>query len=360
MTLFPVGPFQRRLLRWYAVHQRDLPWRRSKNPYHIWVSEVMLQQTQVATVGGYYRRFLQAFPGIETLAAADLQDVLKLWEGLGYYARAANLHRAARQIVAGGKKRVPRPPEAFGRLPGVGDYINAAVLSIAFGHPLPVVDGNVKRVLARLFLLDEPVNRPANHRVFLEKAGLLLVSKDPGTFNQAMMELGALVCKPGRPLCDQCPVASFCGAHQAGRVPEFPRHLAARKNPHHHLAVGLVKKGGRFLIVQRPATGLLAGLWEMPGGRVEKAENPADACCRAVLESVGLTVLPGPCLARVSHAYTHLTITMDLFACDFVSGRIKRNGYQAHHWIRMKDIGQYPFHRAMHKAFAALADAPAP
>lgn len=349
--------FRRKLLRWYASNRRDLPWRRSKNPYHIWVSEVMLQQTQVATVIDYYRRFIRAFPDIPALAGADLQDVLKLWEGMGYYARARNLHRAARQLAAAGTATVPGTPDAFQRLPGVGDYINAAVSSIAFGHSLPVADGNVKRVLARVFLIEDPVNRASSHQTFVEKAGLLLNAADPGTFNQAMMELGALVCRPGRPLCDRCPVASMCMAFQNSRTADFPRRQAAKKVPHHHLAAGLVEKRGRFLIVQRPAAGLLAGLWELPNGRVEERENSADACRRAVLESAGLVVSPGRRLARVTHAYTHFTITMDVFACDFVSGRVRRNGPQAHQWIRMGDVCDYPFHKAMHKAFAAMAGA---
>lgn len=314
----------------------------------------MLQQTQVATVVGYYNRFVEAFPDVRALAEADLQGVLKLWEGLGYYSRARHLHAAASQIINSPEKAVPADPEAFRRLPGVGDYINAAVQSIAFGHPLAVVDGNVKRVLARLFLMDHPVNLPKSHKAFAAKAEMLLAHKDPGTFNQAMMELGALICKPGNPLCDACPVSRFCLAAKEQAIHAFPKRLASRKTPHHHLAVGIIQKKGTLLIVKRPATGLLGGLWEFPGGRLEGKENSDVACQRSIQESVGLTVKVGKRLCRVKHAYTHFKITIDVYMCDHVSGRVRRKGPVGHQWIRPSAISTFPFHKAVHKSLPAL------
>ncbi|MEZ4568646.1 MAG: A/G-specific adenine glycosylase, partial [Desulfobacterales bacterium] len=210
-------PIRTALTRWYAENLRHLPWRGSADPYHIWVSEVMLQQTQVATVIPYFKRFCQAFPDIRALAAADLQDVLKLWEGLGYYARARNLHKAAKIVTDQYNGRIPDDADGFMALPGVGDYIGAAVLSIAFDRPLAVVDGNVKRVLARLFEIDAPVNVSASYKIFQSCANLLLNAEDPGTFNQAVMELGALVCRPSGPDCRVCPLAGWCGAFKNQR-----------------------------------------------------------------------------------------------------------------------------------------------
>lgn len=346
--------FQQHLTFWYENHQRVLPWRETRDPYHIWISEVMLQQTQVATVVGYFRRFIKAFPDVAALARADRQEILKIWEGLGYYSRARHLHEAANQIINSDTKTIPSTPEAFKSLPGVGDYINAAVQSIAFGHPLAVVDGNVKRVLARLFLINDPVNRPQSRKAFAAKAEMLLDHKDPGTFNQAMMELGALICRPGDPRCAECPVSRVCRAFREQSTDAFPRRLSTAKVPHYHLTAGIIQKEDTLLIVKRPATGLLAGLWEFPGGRLKPNEKPENGCQRAILESVGLTVNVGPHLVRVKHAYTHFKITMDVYICDFISGRVRRNGSAAHQWIRPGAIEAYPFHKAVHKSFAAL------
>ncbi|MDX1708054.1 MAG: A/G-specific adenine glycosylase, partial [Desulfobacterales bacterium] len=211
---------QKRLIHWYQTNQRDLPWRRSNNPYHIWVSEVMLQQTQVNTVLEYYRRFIKTFTSVTRLAQADEQSVLKLWEGLGYYARARNLHRAAKSVVQQHGGKIPDTWDAFYSLPGVGDYIAAAVLSIAFDRPYAVVDGNVKRVLSRLHKIKNPVNQPSSNSRFAKAADRLLDERQPGTFNQAVMELGALVCIPRKPLCPKCPVRNWCRAYQTNRTAE--------------------------------------------------------------------------------------------------------------------------------------------
>lgn len=352
-----IAAFQKDLVRWYEEHRRDLPWRKTRNPYHIWVSEVMLQQTRVDTVIGYYHRFLEAFPDIRTLAAADLQEVLKRWEGLGYYSRARHLHAAAGQLADTPEKKVPDAPARFKQLPGVGDYINAAVQSIAFDHPLPVVDGNVKRVLSRLFMMTFPVNQAGGHKEFATAAESLLDRRSPGRFNQAVMELGALACKPARPACRICPVTRFCRAFRENRTADFPRRLAGKKVPHHHLAAGAVWKKNTLLIVLRPPEGLLGGLWEFPGGRLKPGETSEAACRRSVREAVGLTVLVGPRLVRIRHAYTHFKITLDLYWCDFEAGRVRRRGPAAHRWIRPAVLEQYPFHRAVHKCLPALYEA---
>jgi A/G-specific adenine glycosylase len=314
----------------------------------------MLQQTQVATVVPYYHRFLESFPNLPALARADIQDVLKHWEGLGYYRRAHHLHRAARLLVQDGDGRVPDHYPPFRALPGVGDYIANAVMSIAFDLPRAVVDGNVKRVLARLGGIADAVNHPPAHRVFQRAADRLLDRKHPGTFNQALMELGALVCTPRRPHCPACPWQDPCFARVNHATADFPQRIRKGQIPAHAMVAGVLCHRNRLLIVQRPSEGLLAGLWEFPGGRLSNAE-PASAGCRRVLhQTTGLTVGVDQKLVRIHHAYTHFKIALDFYACRKESGRIRLNGFQAFRWIRPADLQDFPFTGVCRKALAQL------
>ena len=349
MTPKQIEQFQNRLVEWYRRHQRRLPWRETGDPYRIWISEVMLQQTQVQTVLPYYQKFLSHFPDVNQLADADLQKVLKAWEGLGYYARARNMHRAAKILVeqAGGK--FPESWASVRDLPGVGDYIAAALLSIAFNQPYAVVDGNVKRVLARLLEISAPVNKSSSYKIFKKAADRLLDDRHPGIFNQAMMELGATICKPGTPDCAGCPVRSFCHANQNGKVDIFPKRVKAPKTPLHHIAVGVVYKNNRMLITRRKLEGLLGGLWEFPGGKVKKHETPESACIREIKEEVNLAVAVAGHITQVKHAYTHFKIRMDVFSCKYVSGDVKLNGPIDFRWITQPEIERYPFPKANHK-----------
>ena len=345
---------RKQLIRWYQANQRDLPWRSSNTPYHIWVSEVMLQQTQVKTVLNYYRRFLTKFPSIKRLAAADSQAVLKVWEGMGYYARARNLHRAAKVVVQDHEGRIPDQWEPFHNLPGVGDYIAAAVLSIAFHRPYPVVDGNVKRVLARLYKIHAPVNQSGSDKQFRKAAAKLLDSRRPGIFNQAMMELGALVCKPRNPMCDACPLTRICRAYQARQVADFPKRKKLKTTPQYHIAVGVVYKNGKVLITRRKSEGLLGGLWEFPGGKIKDGESAQAACIREIKEEVNLNVEIDRHLTQVKHAYTHFRIVMEVFCCKYVSGRVYLRGPADFRWIRLNEYQNYPFPRANHKFIPLL------
>ncbi len=342
------------LIHWYLINHRDLPWRKTNNPYYIWVSEVMLQQTQVNTVLPYYRMFIQRFASLERLARADLQGVLKVWEGLGYYARARNLHRAAGIILNHHHGIMPDGWEGFRKLPGVGDYTAAAVLSIAFGKPFPVVDGNVKRVLARLLLVKEPVNNPASIKILKETADQLLSPQDPGTFNQAMMELGALVCKPQQPVCGICPIQRMCLAYRTGRTDEYPIKSKKPPTPQFKISVGVVFKNGKVLITRRKPEGLLGGLWEFLGGKIQKSEKAKDACIREIKEETNLSVGVDSQLGQINHAYTHFKIVMDVFCCSYISGRVKLNGPVDHRWIKLDKLDDYPFPRANHKFFPEL------
>lgn len=344
------------LLRWYRFNQRALPWRDNASPYGIWVSEVMLQQTQVKTVIPYYLKFMETYPDIHDLAGADLEPILKSWEGLGYYARARNLHKAAGIVVREMEGKVPKDFNQFLSLPGVGDYIASAVQSIAFGRAHAVVDGNVKRVLARLFCLETPVNQGNAHKTFKAVATNLLETRKPGSFNQALMELGALVCTPRSPDCTTCPLAGDCMSFDRGQTDEFPFRIKKKKVPVHHIAVGIVRKNGRVLITRRKLDGLLGGLWEFPGGKVENGEPPDQACVRELREETGIKVEPQAFLTRINHAYTHFKIEMDVFYCNYISGQVTLNGPIDHKWVKIKKLHQYPFPRANLKFMPLIVD----
>jgi A/G-specific adenine glycosylase len=354
MIKHDIPKFRSRLIKWYTENQRGLPWRQTDNPYYIWVSEVMLQQTQVDTVIPYYHRFMRQFPDLPSLARADQQQVLKAWEGLGYYARARNLQKAARIITAQHAAVIPDDIESFRKLPGVGDYISAAVLSIAFDRPFAVVDGNVKRVLARLRLVDAPVNKSSSHKIFKTAAEELLDHTQPGTFNQALMELGAMVCTPANPGCSRCPIRDFCRAYATGKVSAFPKRIKTPPTPRYHIAVGVVYKSGQVLITRRKPEGLLGGLWEFPGGKVGPKEDAPSACIREIKEEVNLTIKIEEYLTRVKHAYTHFKIVMDVYRCRFVSGSVKLSGPIDYRWIKLSDIDRYPFPKANHKFIPLL------
>lgn len=345
---------RKQLMKWYLANKRDLPWRRSQSPYAIWVSEVMLQQTRVNTVIDYYRNFLKTFPNLKQLAQADLQSVLKVWEGMGYYGRARNLHRAAKIIRQEHGGRIPDRWDAIRSLPGVGDYIASAVLSIAYGRAYAVVDGNVKRVLARLYKIEAPVNQSSAKTVFESAANKILDPQQPGIFNQAVMELGALVCRPRNPSCNNCPLNTFCSAYLDGQVTGFPKRRKQKATPQYHITVGVVYKNDRVLITQRKAEGLLGGLWEFPGGKIKEDESPQAACIREIKEEVNLDVSIDRHLTQVKHAYTHFKIVMEVFCCRYVSGRVYLRGPVAYRWIRLDEYRNYPFPKANHKFLPLL------
>ncbi len=309
----------------------------------------MLQQTQVKTALPYYFNFLNKFPTIKDLANADLEMVLKMWEGLGYYARARNFHKAAKIVSKQLKGIVPNNFNDFLKLPGVGDYIGSAVQSIVHGHPLAVVDGNVKRVLARLYCLTLPVNKSSSHMHFKKHAQRLLDHTDPGIFNQAVMELGALVCTPKKIQCSHCPVSKFCNSFSSDTVDQYPKRVKTKKVPTHDIAVGIVQKGGKLLITRRKLDGLLGGLWEFPGGKLNKNETASDACIREIKEETGIIVKIDTHLTTIHHAYTHFKIKMDVFYCHFIQGEIHLNGPIDHHWITLSDIDTFAFPKANKK-----------
>ena len=343
------------LLDWYRANRRDLPWRETIDPYRVWVSEIMLQQTRVDTVIPYYHRFLERFPSIADLADADLGAVLKHWEGLGYYARARNLHRAAKVVMLDLNGQIPDRFCELRKLPGLGEYTAAAVASIAFCEPVPVIDGNVLRVVSRLVAItDEIRSGPARKKLrnCLENA---MDSQAPGEFNQAMMELGAVICSPRAPQCPECPLRTFCEARNSGRTTEFPVKKPRRIIPHHQVVVGLIRdEAGRYLITRRPENVMLGGLWEFPGGKAEAGEALKDALRRELREELGVEV--GQLAARepVEHAYSHFSITLTPFDCVILSGVPRPHSATDMRWVAVDEFAKFAFPKATLKVMEGM------
>ena len=348
-----LSPFQKKLLTWYAKHKRDLPWRRTKNPYRIWVSEVMLQQTQVDTVIPYYRRWLKKFPTIKSLANASLDEVLKAWEGLGYYSRARNLHKAAKDIVKRRRGRFPKNFEEIRKLSGIGRYTAGAIASIAFDLPYPVLDGNVSRVLVRLYAISKPPKLPEVAKELWDYAEKLLPKRFPGDFNQALMELGARICLSKKPLCLFCPVSEQCEARQLGMEESLPAKSPTRKIPLLQDAIAILKHKDRYFIQQRPPEGLLGGLWEFPGGKIENRETAEVCLHRELQEELGVKARILRRLPMVKHAYTHFKVILYPFECRLDGGKIKKADMPSR-WVRFEEFSQYAFPTANRKIFEFL------
>ena len=345
------------LLAWYDARAVELPWRGERDPYRVWLSEIMLQQTQVETVKPYYARFLQAYPTIEALAAAPLDDVLKHWEGLGYYSRARSLHRAAQRVVADFGGQFPANAAALRTLPGVGRYTAGAVASIAFGAREPVLDGNVIRVFSRLDDLDADVTQPAVLSQLWHLAEQRLPETRPGDYNQALMDLGRLVCKPRAPLCDACPVRAHCRAAANGTQAQRPVKPARGKSPHYDVTAGMIwNERGELLIAQRPLDGLLGGLWEFPGGKVEPGESLEACLARELREELAIEVEIGALFVVVRHAFTHFRITLHAFTCHFRADGAEPQalGVRAWAWVAPENLGAYSFGKADRQVIAEL------
>lgn len=352
------GPYARALasalLDWFALSQRDLPWRRSHDPYHIWVSEVMLQQTRVETVIPYYERWLQQFPTLEALALAPEEQVLKAWEGLGYYSRARNLQAAAREVAAHYGGQVPADPQAVRQLPGVGPYTAGAILSIAYNLPEPAVDGNVMRVLSRLFLIRDDIAEPATRRGMEDLVRQLMPPGEAGSFNQALMELGALICIPGSPRCDRCPVAEYCAAKREGVEQELPVKAAARAPRPVDVVAAVVEHQGRLLLVRRPAQGLLGGLWEFPGGERPAAMPWPQAVHHLLQERLGLTVEVERHLCDVRHVFTHLVWNLRAYvAVPAPNSALPEEG-EDRRWVTLEQLSDYALPVAHQKVAAHM------
>ena len=356
------APFAAALLAWFDQQAADLPWReneRAPDPYRVWLSEIMLQQTQVSTVIPYFNHFLAAFPDVHALAAAPLDDVLKRWEGLGYYSRARNLHQTARIVAGEHAGRFPVTAAELQTLPGIGRYTAGAIASICYGERVPVVDGNVIRVFARLLDLDDDVTQAATKSKLWHIAANWLPAQRPGAYNQALMELGQTICRPRAPRCDACPLRAHCAAYGAGTQAQRPVKRRKAPTPHYDVVAGIIyNEDGRLLIAQRPPDGLLGGLWEFPGGKQEADETLPQALRRELREELAIEVTVGELFVVVRHAFTHFRITLHAFECRYRSGPPQTIGAQAFAWVQLDELDRYTFGKADREIIAALKARP--
>ena len=355
------------LLSWWQVQGRrdpvQKPWMftadgrwpapdEGLNPYPIHVAEVMLQQTQLAVVRPYWQRWMQAFPTLEALAAASLEQVRLQWQGLGYYSRARRLHEAAQQLV---DQAWPRELEDWMALPGIGRTTAGSIVSSAFNAPEPILDGNVKRVLARLLAHPHPPARDT--ALFWRWSESLLDQQRPRDFNQALMDLGATVCTPRQPACAACPWRGECAAYAAGDPRRWPVTETPKPLPHQVIGVGVVlNAAGEVLIDQRLEEGLLGGMWEFPGGKQEAGETIGACIDRELMEELGITVQVGEELITVDHAYSHKKLRFVVHLCTWVSGEPQPLASQQVRWVRPESLNNYPFPAANARIIAALLD----
>jgi len=345
----------RLLLDWYRTNKRDLPWRRTKDPYRTWVAEIMLQQTRVDTVIPRYERFLKRFPDVRALARARVDDVLKAWENFGYYCRARHLHEAARVVVKQFGGTIPEEMDDLRKLPGVGVYTAGAILSIAFGRRFAAVDGNVIRVIARLFAIEDPVDGSKAKTRIGGIAERLVPASDPGHYNQALMDLGSGICTPRSPACPACPLAAACKARKKGIQESIPVKRKAAAVPHREAAVAVIRNDrDEILLVKRPGRGLLGGLWSFPGGVLEEGDAPAAGLRKSLREELGLKAVPGRELLTVEHGYSHFTVTVHVLPSS-IRGAIPDSGGDVQwRWVGLKGISRLAVSRLEEKILKAM------
>ncbi|HSR47284.1 MAG TPA: A/G-specific adenine glycosylase [Anaerolineales bacterium] len=330
------------LLDWYGKNQRDLPWRRTQDPYPIWVAEIMLQQTRVETAVPYYTAWLARFPTIEALAKATEDQVLRQWEGLGYYRRALNLRKAARIVKTEHGGRLPENADELAHLPGIGRYTAAAIAAFAFGRDEIALDGNLRRVLARLIDLDLEVRSPEGEAQLMAFARRHLPRGRASDFNQALMDLGAMVCLPRLPRCTACPVRRTCRARQRGVQEQRPVRRRRGPPPGRIATAGVLRRGGRVLIGRRPEASLLGGLWEFPGGKCRSREMSRTCLRRELREELGIEVEVGESLGVFRHAYTHFRVEVHAFECRLRRGTPRLTAHTALRWVYPSQLGRYP------------------
>ncbi len=342
----------KKLLRWYCSRKRSLPWRDHPQPYAVWVGEIMAQQTRLDTMLPYYRRWMKRFPTTRKLAIADEQEVLAVWEGLGYYSRARNLHRASRQLVAVNGGRLPSSPDELRKLPGIGRYTAGAIASLAFGADAPAVDGNAVRVLARLFDVRQPVASSVGRERLWALAAENLPPGRAAEYNQALMDLGAQLCTPSNPDCPACPVKLECRAYALGIQEQRPVRGAARPMPLKHLAAAAIVRRGKALVLQRPEKGLLGGLWEFPNMEVKA---PRNAKAKLVNLDLELPLSGGEFLGEFTHAYSHFRVQLQAFVFQ-ANGPGGLQTSQKHKWCYITRLGDLPMGKLDRSIAKALQD----
>jgi len=340
---------QHRLLQWFKKHGRDLPWRITRNPYRIWISEIMLQQTQVDTVIPYYQRFLKTFPTVATLAKAGLSRVLKIWEGLGYYSRARHLHQAAKRIIEEFNGRIPDRLDELLSLPGIGRYTAGAILSIAYNKEAPILDGNVKRVLSRLYAVATPLGQAKTEKLLWTLSESLIPKGHAGSFNEALMDLGATVCTPNDPCCSLCPLRSLCRAKAIGNPERYPTITKKKKIPQVNGVSAVIVRDGKVLLHQRPPKGFSGGLWEFPNWRAQGEKNLRHRLAKWIKEEKNLSVAVKDRIGIFEQTYSHFKLTLHVYQCQALdeedSGR----------WVGIRNLSRFPMSRIHRKIAHAIS-----
>ena len=344
--------FSIKLINWFKENKRALPWRNNRNFYKTWISEIMLQQTQVTTVIPYFNKWIEKFPDYKDVAYAKEDDVLKAWEGLGYYSRVRNFKKSCEFIVKNNININEITFSEFLKFPGVGNYTASAVFSIIYNQVHPVIDGNVKRVASRILRLKE---NPNNCIVQINNyLNTKICRKNPGHFNEAIMELGAIICKPQKANCKLCPVNEECDGFKVKDFMNYPIKIKKIKKPHYNISVGIIWDNDRIIISKRKSSGMLGGLWEFPGGKIEAKETPEECLEREVKEEININIRINKFLGKIKHQYSHFSITLNAFECTFVGGKIKAIECSKVKKIKLTDISKYAFPKANHKIFKFL------
>ncbi len=347
---------QHQILSWFEENARELPWRKTYDPYHVWISEIMLQQTQMDRVTEYFTRWVARFPDIQSIIAADEEEVLKQWEGLGYYSRARNIIKCASILHSEYNGIIPADYDLLLQLPGIGKYTAAAIMSIAFNKDYPLVDANIERVFARLFNLAEPLKEKHAQTFLWQKAAELLPVSRARQFNQALMELGGLVCIARNPRCKICPVRRECQAFSLDLVSQRPVLPVPPKTVFIEMATGILAHEGRILIQKRKAHGVWANLWEFPGGRLEPGETPEMALVREYAEETELAIGNLKKIITVQHSYTIYRVTLHCYFCSVTDGRFEPilHTAQEYRWVKPGELSGYAFPAGHRKLLAHL------
>lgn len=343
--LVDIKKIQRSLLFWFETNQRSLPWRKTYAPYHIWISEIMLQQTQMDRGVDYFEKWMRRFPDIKSVAKAGEEEILKLWEGLGYYSRARNIRKTAFLLVEKHGGILPDNHSTLLTLPGIGRYTAGAIMSLAFNQDFPVVDANVERLFSRLFDLDRPIKEKDTQRFIWEKAQEFIPSGKARFFNQALMELGALLCLPKNPKCDYCPVTEHCLSFKNGTMNDRPLTNPVKKSIPIYMATGVLVYDKKLFIQKRPENGVWANLWEFPGGRIEKGETPEKALAREYMEETEFTIRSIQKIITIKHNYMHYRVTLHCFHCRLAKGAATPilHAAQEYRWVPLEELHNFAF-----------------
>ncbi|MFW6216189.1 MAG: A/G-specific adenine glycosylase [Desulfohalobiaceae bacterium] len=347
----------RSLVNWFSQSKRDLPWRREPTPYRVWISEIMLQQTQIERAIPFFTTWMQRLPTVQDTAEADRETLFKLWEGLGYYRRVINIHRTARILKEKHGNSLPVDHPLLLTLPGIGPYTAGAIMSLAFNKPYPAVDANVQRLLCRVLDIGEPVTKTTVQKRLHHAAAALILPEHAREVNQALMECGALICMPRSPRCEQCPMSQACLARRRGVVEQRPLKAKPRKMTHLETVVGILVREGRILVQKRPETGLMPGLWEFPGGKLQQGETPQKGLQREIQEELGIDVQVGEILATVRHSYTSFRVRLQAYFCTPVSNKeqLRPQAAEEVYWAAPHELPGFSFPAANRRLVTLLA-----